>query len=89
MPKAAGVPVIVAINKMDKPGANPTGKQQLTEHELVPEEWGGDRDIPVSASQGRRHRRPSGNGSAGSGHEGAQGNPTAPPRGTVIRGAAG
>lgn len=40
--KAAGVPMIVAINKMDKPGANPDRiKQQLTEHEVVPEEWGG------------------------------------------------
>lgn len=49
--KAAGVSVIVAINKMDKVGANPeTVKQQLTEHELIPEEWGGDTPcIPVSA----------------------------------------
>lgn len=40
--KAAGVPMIVAVNKMDKPGANPDRiKQQLTEHEIVPEEWGG------------------------------------------------
>ncbi len=49
--KAAGVSVIVAINKMDKDGANPEQvKQQLTEHELIPEEWGGDTPcIPVSA----------------------------------------
>ena len=49
--KAAGVSVIVAINKMDKDGANPElVKQQLTEHELIPEEWGGDTPcIPVSA----------------------------------------
>lgn len=49
--KAAGVSVIVAINKMDKEGANPDlVKQQLTEYELVPEEWGGDVPcIPVSA----------------------------------------
>ena len=49
--KAAGVSVVVAINKMDKPGANPENvKQQLTEYELVPEEWGGDTPcIPVSA----------------------------------------
>lgn len=41
--KAAGVEIIVAINKMDKEGANPDKvMQQLTEHELVPEEWGGD-----------------------------------------------
>jgi translation initiation factor IF-2 len=40
--KAAGVPIVIAINKMDKPGANPDRiKQQLTEHEIVPEEWGG------------------------------------------------
>ena len=49
--KAAGVSIIVAINKMDKVGANPDHvKQQLTEYELVPEEWGGDTPcIPVSA----------------------------------------
>ena len=49
--KAAGVSVIVAINKMDKVGANPENvKQQLTEYELVPEDWGGDTPcIPVSA----------------------------------------
>ncbi len=49
--KAAGVSIIVAINKMDKVGANPEQiKQQLTEYELIPEEWGGDTPIvPVSA----------------------------------------
>ena len=49
--KAAGVSIVVAINKMDKVGANPENvKQQLTEYELVPEEWGGDVPcIPVSA----------------------------------------
>ncbi len=49
--KAAGVSIIVAINKMDKLGANPDRvKEQLTEYELVPEEWGGDTPcIPVSA----------------------------------------
>jgi translation initiation factor IF-2 len=41
--KAAGVPIVVAINKMDKPEANPDRvKQELTEFEMVPEEWGGD-----------------------------------------------
>ncbi len=52
--KAAGVPIIVAINKMDKPEANPDKiKQQLTEHELIPEEWGGDTIIcPISAKTG-------------------------------------
>lgn len=49
--KAAGVQIIVAINKMDKEGANPTRvMEQLTEQELVPEEWGGDIIcVPVSA----------------------------------------
>ncbi|WP_343252247.1 translation initiation factor IF-2 [Ligaoa zhengdingensis] len=49
--KAAGVSIIVAINKMDKPTANPDKvKQELTEYELVPEEWGGDIIcVPVSA----------------------------------------
>ncbi len=52
--KAANVPIIVAINKMDKPEANPDRiKQQLTEHELIPEEWGGDTIIcPISAKTG-------------------------------------
>jgi translation initiation factor IF-2 len=52
--KAAGVQVIVAINKMDKPTANPDRvKQQLTEYNLVPEEWGGDVPcVPVSALTG-------------------------------------
>ncbi len=49
--KAAGVPIIVAVNKIDKPGANIDRiKQQLTEHQLVPEEWGGTTIYcPVSA----------------------------------------
>ncbi len=49
--KAAGVSIIVAINKMDKPGANPDSiKQELTKYDLVPEEWGGDVIcVPVSA----------------------------------------
>ncbi|MDD3192448.1 MAG: translation initiation factor IF-2 [Oscillospiraceae bacterium] len=49
--KAAGVSIIVAINKMDKESANPDRvKQELTEYELVPEEWGGDVIcVPVSA----------------------------------------
>lgn len=49
--KAAGVSIIVAINKMDKPGANADAvKQSLTQYELVPEEWGGDTIcVPVSA----------------------------------------
>ncbi len=52
--KAAEVQIIVAMNKMDKPEANPDRiKQQLTEHGLVPEEWGGDIIcVPVSAKTG-------------------------------------
>ncbi len=52
--KAAEVPIIVAINKMDKPEANPDRiKQQLTEYELIPEEWGGETIIcPISAKTG-------------------------------------
>ena len=52
--KAAGIPIVVAINKMDLPGANPEKvKQQLTEHELVPEEWGGETIMcPISAKTG-------------------------------------
>ena len=52
--KAAEVPIIVAINKMDKPAANPERvKQDLTAYELVPEEWGGDTImVPVSAHTG-------------------------------------
>ena len=53
--KAAGVTVIVAINIMDKPTANPTHvMEQLTQYELVPEEWGGDTIcVPVSALTGQ------------------------------------
>ena len=52
--KAAGVTIIVAINKIDKPGADPDRvKQELTQYELVPEEWGGDTIcVPVSAVKG-------------------------------------
>ena len=52
--KAANIPIIVAINKMDKPDANPDRiKQQLTEYDLIPEEWGGDTIIcPISAKTG-------------------------------------
>ena len=53
--KAAQIPIIVAINKMDKHGANPDRiKQQLTEYDLVPEEWGGETVIcPISAKSGQ------------------------------------
>jgi len=52
--KAAGVPIMVAVNKTDKPGADPTRvRQQLTEFNLLPEEWGGDTIfVDVSAKEG-------------------------------------
>jgi len=52
--KAAKIPIVVAINKMDMPGANPDRiKQQLMEYDLVPEEWGGDTICcPISAKTG-------------------------------------
>lgn len=52
--KAAGIPLVVAINKMDVHGANPDRiKQQLTEYGLVPEEWGGETIVcPISAKTG-------------------------------------
>ncbi|MGI6013897.1 MAG: translation initiation factor IF-2 [Oscillospiraceae bacterium] len=52
--KAAEIPIVVAINKMDVHGANPDRiKQQLTEHDLVPEEWGGETIVcPISAKTG-------------------------------------
>ena len=52
--KAAKIPIVVAINKMDMPGANPERvKQQLTEYDLVSEEWGGDTIVcPISAKTG-------------------------------------
>ena len=52
--RAAEIPIIVAINKMDKPTANPDKiKQQITEYDLVPEEWGGDTVMcPISAKTG-------------------------------------
>ena len=53
--KAAEIPIIVAINKMDKPEADPDRiKQQITEYDLVPEEWGGDTImVPISAKKGQ------------------------------------
>ena len=52
--KAANIPLVVAINKMDTVGANPERiKQQLTEYDIVPEEWGGDTIVsPISAKTG-------------------------------------
>ena len=53
--KAANIPIVVAINKMDMPGANPDRvKQELTEYDLVPEEWGGDTIVcQISAKTGQ------------------------------------
>ncbi|MBR3226180.1 MAG: translation initiation factor IF-2 [Atopobiaceae bacterium] len=54
--KAAGVPIIVAVNKIDKPGADPTRvRQELTEHGIIPEDWGGENmfvDISAKKKQG-------------------------------------
>jgi translation initiation factor IF-2 len=52
--KAAGVPIVVAVNKMDKSGADPDRvKTELTKHNLIPEEWGGDAMfVPISAKTG-------------------------------------
>ena len=65
--KAANVKLIVAINKMDKPTANPERvKEQLTKYEIVPEDWGGDvACIPVSAVTGMGIERPAGAHRAG------------------------
>ncbi len=53
--KNAGLPIIVAINKIDKPGADPERvKRELTQYELIPEEWGGDTImVPISAKTGK------------------------------------
>ena len=53
--KAANIPIVVAINKMDMPGANPDRvKQELTEYDLVPEEWGGETIVcQISAKTGQ------------------------------------
>ncbi len=55
--KSANVPIIVAVNKMDKPDADPDKVlQQMTEYGLVPEAWGGDTIcVKVSAIQGKRY----------------------------------
>ena len=76
--KAGNVPMVVAINKIDKPEANPERvKQELVAESVLPEEYGGDAQfIPVSAQDRRRHRRaarrdPAAGGSARA--EGAEG----------------
>ena len=64
--KAANVPIIVAVNKIDKQGANPDRVlQQLTEYELVPEEWGGrDHRLQHLRKVRSGHRQPARNGTA-------------------------
>ncbi|NPA52036.1 MAG: translation initiation factor IF-2 [Aquificae bacterium] len=53
--RSAGLPIIVAINKVDKPGADPDRvKRELTQYELIPEDWGGDTImVPISAKTGQ------------------------------------
>ncbi len=71
--KAAGIEIIVAINKIDKPSANiERVKQELTEYELIAEDWGGSTVfVPVSAHR-RGNLRPAGNDPADGGGAGAQ-----------------
>lgn len=56
--KAAGIPIIVAINKIDVEGANPDKvKQELAEYGLVSEDWGGDTIfVPISAKEKNKYR---------------------------------
>ena len=86
-PRPPASPIVVAINKMDIPGANPDRiKQELTEYDLVPEEWGGDTIVcPISAKTGDGHREASRKCSLLQAEmHGAQGQPEPPARGTVI-----
>jgi translation initiation factor IF-2 len=74
--KAAGVPIIVAINKIDKPEAQPERiKQQLADRGLLAEDWGGDTVMVQPSGNGNRHRSPVGSRSRSRGHRaGAQRN---------------
>ena len=83
--KAAGTPIVVAINKMDLLGANPDRiKQDLTKYDLVPEEWGGDTIVcPISAKTGAGVRGAAGKSRAAGRDHGAQGQPE--PSGAAAR----
>ncbi|MDR0818510.1 MAG: translation initiation factor IF-2, partial [Oscillospiraceae bacterium] len=84
--KAAEIPIVVAINKMDKAGANPDRiKQQLTEHGLVSEEWGGDTiTVPISAKTGDGIEQLLENVTLVAELRELKANPTRPAKGTVI-----
>ena len=85
--KAAKVPIIVAINKIDKPDAQPERiKQQLADRGLLAEDWGGDTVmVPVSAKTQEQSRSAARNDSAGGRHAGSQGQSgSRPAMGTVL-----
>ena len=77
--QAADVPIVVAVNKIDKEGANPAKiRQQLTEYNLVAEEFGGDTMfVDISAQAGHQHRRPARGRAA---HRGRLAGPAGQPR---------
>ena len=84
--KAAGTPIVVAINKMDLPGANPDRiKQDLTKYDLVPEEWGGDTIVcPISAKTGAGVKELLENLVLQAESMELKANPNRPARGTVV-----